>query len=267
MSGSDSSESMRPRGNYAAILKVYAYQQSFDPASFRLAFEALSEARKSDERCGLVCSMLSLLYLDNLALEFVDRSRTPLAEARRLALEGIQNAPDNSMSRLVLARVHLAEDELEAGLEAVEAAQALHPDSILYLDVIGYLRVLLGDWVHGERLLRQAIELNPLYTVVTRYATWLCALRRGDHEAALAESRWLSGVGHFWAPLTRAVSLGLLGRRQASRAAVKELLELKPDFPVRGRLLIGHLVKAPELRRSIARGLAAGGLALEAEAA
>ena len=267
VSGSEAGLAIGRRGSYAAILKAYDYQQSFDPVSYRLAFEALGEARQADERSGLVCSMLALLYVDNLTLEFFDRERTPLAEALRLALQGVQHEPDNAMCRLVLARAHLLADDLEAGLEAVAAAQALHPESILYLDVIGYLRVLLGDWTRGERLLRQAIELNPLYTVVTRYALWLCALRRGDHEAALAETAWLRGVGHFWDPLVRAVSLGLLGRREASRAAVAELLALKPDFPERGRVLIGHLVKSPELRRNIARGLAVGGLALEAEAA
>jgi tetratricopeptide (TPR) repeat protein len=257
---------LSPNGDYAAILKSYAYQQSFDPDSYQAALAALNDAHSRNGRNGrngIVSSMLAVLHVDNITLEFFDRSLTPLARARHLAQEGVQLDPVSQFGRLVLARVHLLEDDLDAGLAQVDKAQALQPTSLLHLDLIGYLRVLLGDWERGEALVRQAIDLNPFHEVFTRYATYLCFLHRGDVEQAMEETQWLEGVGYFWDPLARAACLGLLGRRDEAREAVAQLLALKPDFAARGAVLIGHCVKCPDLRRMMAEGLAAGGLRLD----
>ncbi len=250
------------RGSYAAILKGYAYHQKIDHASYVLAWEALQEAYAQDADCGLVCSMLAVMYVDNIALEFFDPGRTPLAEALRLAREGVRRGPNLQLSRLVLARAHLLNDDVEAGLKEVEAAHSLHPHSLLFMDVIGYLLVLLGEWTRGAGLVRKAIQSNPYYRPFTRYGTWLDCFRRGDYSGALAETEWLAGVGHFWPPVVRAATLGMLGRGAEGRQAVNELLKLKPDFQQRGRMLIRHDVKFPEIEERILSGLAASGLEL-----
>ncbi|MEJ2514666.1 MAG: hypothetical protein P8080_04535 [Gammaproteobacteria bacterium] len=252
--------------SYQAILKGYAYQQKVDAASYMGAFEALREAHRRDAECGLVCTMLAILYLDNLAMEFMEVRQTPAEEALRLAHEGVRIEPGNQLSHLVLARSHLLDDDLAAGLAEVEAALALKPDSLLFMDAAGYLTTLLGDWDRGEALIRRAIALNPHYRVFARYATWLNAFRRGAYDQALEETQWLAGVAYFWDPLCRAATLGQLGRVAESRQAVGELLELKPDFPQRGSDLIGHYIKFPDIRERILQGLAAGGLRLETAA-
>jgi adenylate cyclase len=250
---------------YQAILKGHAYHQKVDADAYRQAFEGLTEAHRKDPNCGLVCTMLALLYVDNLSLEFFDVRKTPLDEAMRLAREGVRLEPNHQLSRIMLARVHHLAGNLEAGLAETEKALALHPESLLFMDVIGYMLVLLGDWKRGEDLVREAIRSNPYYRAFVRYATWLNAFRLGDYETALAESERLVGMAYFWDPLIRAATLGALGRTAECRAAVDELLTLKPDFPQRGRILIGRYVKFPELQRRIIEGLEAGGLSLESE--
>lgn len=248
--------------SYQAILKGYAYHLKVDPASWVTAREALEEAHSAEPDCGLVCTMLAILYLDNLAMEFFDVQETPPDEAIHLAREGARLEPDNQLSRLVLARAHLLDNDLAAGIAEAETALALHPDSVLFMDAIGYLLVLLGQWDRGEALLRRAIGLNPNYRVFCRYATWLNAFRRGDYEQAVDETRWLVGVAYFWDPLCRAAALAKLGRRAEARNAVRELLDLKPDFPQRGRVLIERFVKFPDIRERIVEGLAEAGLRL-----
>jgi adenylate cyclase len=250
---------------YQAILKGHAYHQKVDADSYRQALEGLAEAHLRDPGCGLACTMLALLYVDNLSMEFFDVRETPLDEAMRLAREGVRLEPNHQFSRIMLARVHHIAGNLEAGLIETEKALALHPESLLFMDVIGYMLALLGEWQRGEDLIRRAIRLNPYYRVFVRYATWLNAFRLGDYEAALAESERLVGVAYFWDPLIRAATLGALGRRTDARAAVAELLAMKPEFPQRGRVLIGRYVKFPELQRRIVEGLEAGGLVLDAE--
>lgn len=255
-------QSVSYRGNFGAILKGYTYHQSFDPESYLRAFHALSEARCRDADCGLVCSMLALMYVDNLTLEFFDVARTPLPEALSLARNGVRIEPRNQMSRIALARALMLNDELPDALKEVRTARALQPHSVLFTDAIGYLLVLLGDWDRGERLIRKTIELNPFHRVFVRYATWLNCFRQQDYAGAMEETQWLGGVGYFWDPLCRAVTLSELGRFDEARAAVRELLDLKPDFQERGVLLIRHLIKFPELEDRIVNSLARAGLAL-----
>lgn len=248
--------------SYQAMLKGYAYHQKVDLASWTAAREALEQVHSADGSCGPVCTMLAILYLDNLAMEFVDVRETPQAEAMRLAQEGAMLEPGNQMSRLVLARAHVLDGDLDAGRAEARAALALNPNSLLFLDAIGYVMVLLGEWDQGEALLRKAIRLNPFYRVFCRYAIWLNAFRRGDYEQALDEMRGLAGVGSFWDPLGRAATLGQLGRGAEGRAAIRELVEIVPDFSQRGPELIRRFVKFPEIRQRMIEGLAVAGLRL-----
>lgn len=246
--------------SYRAILKAYAYQLKFDSDSYRAAFEALQQAHATDPASGLVSTMLALMYIDNLVLEYFDVEQTPLEQALSLAREGAGRAPDNQMSRIVLARALMLADELSAAKSEVDAALELYPDSLLFKDAIGYMLVLLGDWERGARLVNEAIRENPFYRRLTRYATWLDFFRQGAYEAALEETKLMDGVGFFWAPLSLAATLGMLGRADESASAVRELLDLKPDFAERGRVLIGHCVKFPDIRERLIEGLAVGGL-------
>jgi adenylate cyclase len=250
------------RGNYAAILKGYAYHLKIDVDSYLLAYEALLKAYARDTGCGLVCTMLATLFVDNFSFEFFDAGHTPIADGLRLAREGVRLEPHVQLSRLVLARAHLLNDDVESARDEMEAAYALHPDSLLFLDMIGYGLALVGEWSRGANLVRHAVDNNPYYRMFSRYGIWLDCLQRGDYKGALVQTEWLDGVGYFWAPLSRAATLGLLGRGDEGRQAVRKLLELKPDFHERGLTLIRHDVKFPEIEQRLVEGLASSGLEL-----
>ncbi|MGD8347112.1 MAG: hypothetical protein PVI83_07685 [Lysobacterales bacterium] len=252
----------RRPNNYRAILKGYSYHQKIDTPSYALALEALEAAHRHDPECGLVCTMLSMIYVDNLSMEFIDIERTPQRKARELAQEGVRLMPDNQLSRLMLSRVHMLNGDLEAGRAEAEAAFALNPDSLMFMDAIGYMLVMLGDWDRGEQLILRAIELNPFYRLFVRSALWVNAFRQGDYERALAEAELCAGVTYFWGPLSRAATLGQLGHPGAGRA-VRGLLDLKPDFPVRGHTLIERFIKFPKISERIVEGLSKAGLSLE----
>ena len=257
-----SATSAGPLTIYQAILKGYAYHQVVSAESHMQALKALQFARSQDAECGLACSMLAMLFVDNIALEYSDPERTPLAEAIHLAQEGVLLLPNSQFSRLALARTQFLAGDLDMALTELEATYALQPDSLLFMDVIGYGFLLLGQWERGEQLVRRAIRQNPFYRVYTRFGTWLNCFRQQDHMGALEEAECLLGVGFFWDPLCRAATLGQLGRPRRGRKAVNELLSLKPDFPDRGRYLIGHFVKFPEIAERIVEGLAISGLRL-----
>lgn len=248
---------------YQAILKGYACHHTLNASTYMQALEALELARSKNPECGLVCTMLALHYMDNIVFEFLELERTPLDEAVHLAREGALALPGNQFCRLALARGHMLKDELDMACSEVEASLAMHPESLLFMDFTGYMMLLLGEWDRGEQLVRKAIRLNPFHHVLARYGLWYNAIRQRDYETALNESEWTSEIGYFWGPLARAITLGLMGRSAAGRDAVEQVLLLKPNFQTRGRLLIGHYVKFPEIMEQMVAGLSNAGLDLD----
>ena len=64
-------------------------------------------------------------------------------------------------ARAALAGALLVKGELAAARAEVESALEINPDSLVYLEWIGWLMTLLGEWERGPALLRRALDLNP----------------------------------------------------------------------------------------------------------
>jgi hypothetical protein len=70
-------------------------------------------------------------------------------------------------------------------------------------------------------------------------------------------------TGNFWEPLAKAATLGQLGRTEEGEKAAAALLELKPDFPSRGRVLIGHYIKFEDILERVDEGLRKVGIDID----
>jgi tetratricopeptide (TPR) repeat protein len=154
-------------------------------------------------------------------------------------------------------------DEMDTALAEIEAALALNPNSLYFMDTIGHLMTLLGEWERGTALINKAIRLNPFYQTYARYGIWLNWFRQKKYQQAYLETNFLRGVAGFWDPLVRAATLGQLGKHDEGRKAVDELLAFKPDFSKRARILIGHFIKFEEIAERIVEGLEKVGLDIE----
>jgi hypothetical protein len=109
---------------------------------------------------------------------------------------------------------------------------------------------------------RRALTRNPHVIPVAHHALWLAHLHRGEIEEAYQAALQYRDPVFFWRSLMRACALGHLGRREDARAELDELVARKPDFPSRGRTLIGRFVKLPDLMERVVEGLQKAGLAL-----
>ncbi|MBN1558493.1 MAG: hypothetical protein JW951_10160, partial [Lentisphaerae bacterium] len=136
--------------------------------------------------------------------------------------------------------------------------------SIFWLDGIGYLLTLAGDFEQGPELIRRAVRMNPYHRPVCHAALWLDALRRDDPHAALAEARAYTPPTVFWSPLMETVGLAANDRVEEAAAAVERLLRLRPDFPKRAHWLITRYVKFDDLTHRIEAALETAGLRLPA---
>jgi adenylate cyclase len=133
----------------------------------------------------------------------------------------------------------------------------------LVLDGLAYIMILSGAWERGTALARKAIRVNPCYRPVVHYALWANCLRQKNYDRAYQETMGFRRPSVFWYPLAKAATLGLLGRCEDGQKFVKKLLELKPDFPRKGRILISRYIKFEEIVEPVLDGLNNVGLHLE----
>lgn len=248
-------------GPYGALLRSYHLVFAREASELAPAIEALRRAVSRDPGFGLAWTQLGRLYALNHAFE-VAPIDTPIEEAVRLAQKGVHLEPTSLRSRAVLAATQLFAGEIETARAEAERALALCPTSLVYLDALGWVLTLLGCWERGREIVDRAIQRNPYHLAFVFHALWVDHVRRGEwDEAYHAAVRYTDAVW-FWRPLMLASTLGQLGRPAEAERAVADLVRERPDFPTRGRTLIGRLIKFPQVREPILEGLERAGLRL-----
>jgi len=245
---------------YEAILRYYQFDSVLSPENYFRALEALRHATVIEPGCGQVWSLLARLYWTNYTLEFFNVEETPLEEAVAFAERGVRLDPANQRVRTALAFVRFFTNEIAAALAENERALALNPHSLFFMDNIGYLFTLLGEWERGPALIRKAIQLNPYYRHFVHYGLWLDWFRQEQYELAYLETFNLRTPWIFWEPLCRAATLGMLGRFEEGKQAIEAVLKLKPEFPTRARILIWHYIKFEDIVERVITGLRKVGL-------
>jgi len=247
---------------YGAVLRSYRFFLTREPADLVPTLEALRRAVARDPECALAWVQLARLHVANHAFEVVPAD-TSIEQGLAFAQNAVRLDPSSQRARAALAFALLVKGETAAGRAEAENTHALNPETFVYLETIGFLLALLGEWDRGTALVRRAIAHNPHHMPSADYALWADHLRRGEIDEAYQAALRYRDTGFFWRSLMRACCLGHLGRPEEARVEVAELLRTKPDFASRGRTLIGRLLKLPELQASVADGLAKAGLALD----
>ena len=244
---------------HQAMLRFYQFLLSFSQKTYFDAYDALRQASRNEPECALVWSMLARLYAVNYSLELFDLD-TSLEQAVTYAEKGVKLDPANQRIRSVMAFILLLKNELTAGLAETDQALRLNPNSLIFIENIGYLLTLFGDWYRGPQIIYKAITLNPYYSTTVHHVLWLDWVRQGKYDLAYGETLHFARPMLFWDPLMRTAILGLLGRIEDSVQAGKDLLACKPDFRERGRILIRNYVKFEDIEVRIIEGLGLAGI-------
>lgn len=246
-------------GAYEAIMRYHHFERSLSPAAFGEAFEALEQAVANHPDCapcrGYLARLLGFGYAHGILSE-----PSTIQRATELAREGVQLTPFDQRVRAILAYVHLLNDQVEEARREAKDALALNPDSLLFLDGLGYVLTLAGEWDLGLALSTRAMRLNPFYVRALHGSLWLDAVRRGNFDEASHHAFGFMTPASFWDPLMKAVALAHLDRLEEARADVSKLLELRPDFPERRAWYVRRYVKFDSLVARIMHGLEVAGL-------
>ncbi|MDF7822691.1 hypothetical protein P4B35_01595 [Pontiellaceae bacterium B12227] len=246
---------------YEAILRHHHFEATNEPQAFIEALAALRQAVKFNPDCALCWSYLARLGGIHWSLgvpgEFI-----PIEDSITAARRGVALAPQDVRSHGVLAYVLLIADETDQARSEARAALQLAGSSIFWLDTIGYLLTLAGDWEKGPQLIRNSLRINPFPRRSSYSALWLDALRRDDLAEAFATAAAYAPEMNFWSPLIEAVTLVADNRVDEAAPHIERLLQFKPDFSERGHWLITRYVKFPPLVQRIENALSKAGLDL-----
>jgi adenylate cyclase len=245
---------------YGAILRSYQFFFNRNPADLAPAVEALQQAVAAEPECGLAWVQLSRLYSANHAFE-VAPVDTPIDLAAAHAEQGVRLEPTNQRAGGALAFALFLKGEMAASRKEAQRALDLDPESLVYLEALGWLMTLLGD-DQGPAMVREAVAQNPHVLPLAFFALWADHLRRREVEAAYQAALEFRDPAYFWRALMRACCLGHLGKGAEAKAEAAELLRQKPDFASRGRTLIGRLIRFPDLFETVVDGLRKAGLEL-----
>lgn len=244
-----------------AILRCHHFLLSRQVAELAPALQALQQVTAREPGISVAWSCLARLHLMSHSCELSDAA-TSIELAIDSASRAVLLDPASARARCVLAAALLVKGELQAALNELEQVLLFNSRSLAYREIVGWLMALAGDWGRGMALLRDAAKRNPFCLPHVKHGLWADYLRRDEFASAYGAAIECEDSGFFWRELMIASSLGLLGRVSEARASATELLRAKPQFPQRGRILIDHYIKLPELRERIIAGLRNAGLIL-----
>ena len=122
-----------------------------------------------------------------------------------------------------------------------------------------------GDWERGRALVERARQLNPNHPGWYWFAAFWDAYRKQDYRGALEVALKINMPGDFYVSAVIAAAYGQLGELEAARAALRQLLAMKPDFAATAREEFEKWFGPGELVEHFLDGLRKAGLEIAPE--
>jgi TolB-like protein/predicted Ser/Thr protein kinase len=244
---------------YEAVLRSFAHFPRLSAA----ARAGLERAVQQAPGYADGWAMLSMLVREEYTHGFNVRP-DPLGRALAAARRAVEAAPSNHLAYHALASAQFFCLERQAFRNSAERAIALNSMDGFTAAYLGFLIAYAGDWERGCALAAQARRLNPHHPGWYWFPSFFDAYRKSDYRGALDLALKINMPGFWRTNLALAMAYGQLGEREAAGNAVRELLALRPDFPVVAREELGKFWD-PELVKHLIDGLRKAGLEIAPE--
>jgi TolB-like protein/Flp pilus assembly protein TadD len=221
-------ESLTP---YEALLRSFGFHQHVSAAEHLAGVTALEHVVKHSPDRAECWAMLSWLYRAeythgyNARPDPMDRS---LAAAQRAAAL----APSSQLANAALASAFFFRREFGSFRAPAERALALNSMEGYITAFLGQHFAYSGDWEKGCALAERATQLNPNHPGWYWLPLALNQYRLGDSKRALEYAIKLNMPGLWTAQATLGVIYVQAGEIDHGRAAVRDLLALRPDYAV-----------------------------------
>ncbi len=251
---------------YDCVLQVLDHYRHMSAARVEEARSCLEQATKSDPEYADAWALLGMSYVDQIRLRMAPRSQDKelLDRALWVAHRAAEIAPDSALAQRSLLLVHSFRGEVDQALEAGERAITLSPNNAEILAEFGMRVAMMGQWERGISLIGEAIARNPAHPGWYHTAPALNFYRQGRYAEALEEARQIDAPGWLHNHTILAMIYGQLGREEQARAAVRQILQLDPDFEANAWYEV-QLRNIPEhMAKQMIEGLRKAGLHIPA---
>jgi TolB-like protein/Flp pilus assembly protein TadD/predicted Ser/Thr protein kinase len=248
---------------YEAVLRSFRYFDRVTAEELTSARSCLEIALEKAPNYADAWAMLALLCVQDYAQGFNLQSDS-LNSGAMAARRAVEAAPTNHLAHFSLAQAHFFQKELKSFRIAAERAVALNPMDGNSLAFIGELLNYVGDSERGLALATQAKEINPNHPGWFWYTDFFHAYRQGDYRNALDLILKTNLPGHWGMHVGIAATAGQLGDHEAAGKAIRDLLQLRPDFSATMHDTFAKWFD-PELRAHLIDGLRKAGLEIADE--
>jgi adenylate cyclase len=245
---------------HEAVLRYFSFLKRITPEEHAQVTLLLERVTRNFPDHGDCWAMLSALYI----FEYRDGfgvQPDPLGRAFAAARRAVDVAPSSHLSHWALATALFFRRELVAFRPAAERVIELNRMDGSTIAWMGYMIAFSGDWERGCAIADAASKLNPHHAGWHRFLAFYSAYRKGEYRNALDAAVRLNMPGYFNAAAALVAAFGQLGDREASQRAVKELLDLRPDYATAARKELEKYCD-PELVEHLLDGLRKAGLAV-----
>ncbi len=162
--------------------------------------------------------------------------------------------PNHQLIAGTLAAKCFAFDERERLFSLYERHEKWTANSPLRLGAWAIWIFYFGEWEQGMAITRDVLNNNIDVPSWFHGLPCMYHYRRRDFESALIDADKVQVPGIFWGPALRTSVYGQLGREDKAKAEYEALLACRPDFPERGRFLLGRFFKTGGLLEQFTEG-------------
>jgi serine/threonine protein kinase/tetratricopeptide (TPR) repeat protein len=244
------------------VLRAYAYSWQWRPdehAELRAALERAVE-REPDDASAWAC--LALTYVDEDRKHYNPRSDS-LERAMSAARRAVELDATSQLAYRALAEVYYSRRDVGAFRAAAARALMLNPRDTSNVGMVSVLLCYGGDWDYGTSIFKKAMAMNP------HHAGWLYILEAFAHYREQAYDKSLEAAERINIPgypgnhLLLAIANAQLGRDEAARRCVKDLLAVSPKYGKFARADLSKWFVSDEMVEHIIEGLRKAGLDID----
>ncbi len=219
---------------HEAVLRAFNYFERVTPEEHAVVRRILERAVREAPDHADCWAMLSLMYTVEFADDF-NPGPKPLDRALAAAQRSVDLAATHALGHYALAFVYCLRKEPASFRATAEKAIALNPMDGSIMGMLGVLLCHAGEMERGCQMAEAAMQLNPNYPGLFRWAAFTKAYFQGQYAEALELAVRINMPNYFYAYAARAAALGQLGQREAAEKELRELLALRPDFATAAR--------------------------------
>ena len=242
---------------HEAIYRYEYFLRVLTTDAYYSAVGALEHVTKINPNNALALAMLSHAYAVNYLFD-MKVSSASLEDAERLALQALKNDPDCQMAHFAEGFLRFFQGRADQCVAKLRLAILLNPFNAYVISVSGMQLCMLGLWEEGMDLWEKSIQLNPYLQTIYAFVPFMYHYHKGEFEAAW-KNAILPNWPIFWVPVMRATAAAQLGLQEQAQDALKELLEMRPDFPSHARELMRRLVYLEDNVEMLLEGLLKAG--------